>query len=180
VADGVDDAELRRWATIDRRVGWLVVAGSTAAAVGLVWWPPAFVVALLAAVVTFMLTVTTWPEYAGAPAPDVRAVEARWLRRNAEARVAGCRCGRPAQVVTYQRGNVGRVPVEVWTCAEHQGAAGWRGQEPFYAHPTCCPSGEVIGCGGPIGGEPTHFHCPHRRHETVAESPVSGHTEEGR
>jgi hypothetical protein len=177
VTDDVDEAAIRRWASIDRRVGWLVVVGAAAAAVGLVWWPPAFVVALLAAVPVFLLTVATWPEYAGAPSPDVRAAEERWLRVNAAAQAAGCGCGRPSQVVTYHRGNVGRVPVEVWTCAEHQGAAGWRGREPFYAHPTRCPLGEVIGWGGPIGGELTHFHCPHRVHED--ESPVSGKTEEG-
>lgn len=49
----------------------------------------------------------------------------RWARRNAERKAAGCRCGRPATHVAYNYSNVGEVPVEFWTCAEHVGVNVW-------------------------------------------------------
>jgi hypothetical protein len=50
---------------------------------------------------------------------SARAAKERWQRSNAESRAAGCRCGRPSEVVR-QYG-----PCQVWTCAEHADVLSW-------------------------------------------------------
>lgn len=59
------------------------------------------------------------------PVPQTRMAEARWRARNAAVRVRGCRCGKPATVCRTHFWNVGDVPVEFWTCAEHVGVNVW-------------------------------------------------------
>lgn len=102
---------------------------------------------------------------------EVRAVEGRWRRINAEKRAAGCRCGSPATEVRYLHGNVGSVPVEVWTCAEHVGVSAWAGGVPCWERSSPCESHTPDRCGGwggPIGGPTTRWHCPEREVGTDA------------
>lgn len=60
-------------------------------------------------------------------AREVREAEDRWRAHNAARRAAGCPCGAPASRVRYLGGNIGAVPVEVWSCDVHCGASGWSG-----------------------------------------------------
>lgn len=104
---------------------------------------------------------------------DVRAAERRWRARNREKREAGCQCGAPATHVEYDHRNVGSVPVESWTCAEHVGAASWSQTDggpwvPYW--PQFCPCVDCPG-GCPtltkIGdAEPHEWHCPRPKHAT--------------
>lgn len=101
---------------------------------------------------------------------EVRAAEQRWRARNREKRAAGCQCGAPATHVEYDHRNVGSIPVEFWTCAEHVGVAMWSrtGMDgPWVAYwprsEQCadCPGG----CGRltRIGeAQPYEWHCPRR------------------
>ncbi len=93
-----------------------------------------------------------------------RAAEARWTENNRRAREAGCHCGRPATEVRYDHRNVGRVPVEFWSCSEHVGVEMWSGSTPGWKHSQPCPLGEEMGRGGPIDQPATHCYCPHREH----------------
>lgn len=99
---------------------------------------------------------------------DERAAERRWRQRNAEKRAAGCQCGAPATEVRYDYRNVGSVPVEFWTCAEHVGVASWsrHGTDgPWVAYwpqsqpcadcPGTCPTVSKIDASAPY-----QWHCP--------------------
>lgn len=55
----------------------------------------------------------------------IRKSEARWIDYNMKARAEGCPCGRPATCVRMSGGNVGSVPVEVWSCDEHFNVSEW-------------------------------------------------------
>ena len=65
---------------------------------------------------------------------------ARWRLLNAEARAAGCKCGRPATNVRRYGGTVGGVPFEVWSCEEHQNVNSWSKSHQGYAW---VPMGDV-------------------------------------
>jgi hypothetical protein len=56
---------------------------------------------------------------------EVKQAEARWENSNAAAKARGCPCGQPATFVRRLNGNVGSVPVEVWSCREHINVNGW-------------------------------------------------------
>jgi hypothetical protein len=105
---------------------------------------------------------------------SVRMAERRWRQVNAEKRAAGCPCGKPSEVVQYDHRNLGSVPVETWTCAEHVDVYGWMNNVPNYAHPRPCPYGEDIGTQGRIGQEPHTWVCPHRDHEGAQDVPAWG------
>ncbi len=101
---------------------------------------------------------------------EYREATRRWIAHNAASRAAGCPCGKPASKVRYRGGNVGAVKVEVWTCDEHEGVAGWRGvegdMEPLWDRPKPCQGCQTeLACGGtsgPIGGPPDIWRCPIR------------------
>lgn len=99
----------------------------------------------------------------------VREAEERWRVRNEEKRAEGCPCGQPATEVRYDHRNVGSVPVETWSCAEHVGVTSWAGaggaMKPYWERSRPCGSCEPSRCGGyggPIGGPTTRWHCPDR------------------
>ena len=93
----------------------------------------------------------------------------RWRQINAEKRAAGCPCGKPATRVRYNHGNVGAVPVEFWTCDEHDGMSGWSaGPSGFIAvWPRRAPCSDCDGyCSTTrkIGASvPYEWHCPLKR-----------------
>lgn len=71
-------------------------------------------------------------------------------------RLRTCPCGQPAVVATFPHW---------WVCADHVGAEGFSGREPFYGHGAPCPSGEQKGWNQNIdSGEITRYFCLHRRH----------------
>ena len=74
---------------------------------------------------------------------EEEAARRRWLIINANAKDAGCKCGRPGTHVRRYGGTLGGVPSEVWTCEEHQSVNGWSkvGDGPWV--PTCDVTPEV-------------------------------------
>lgn len=99
--------------------------------------------------------------------------ERRWTKTNAAAKNRGCPCGKPAEVATTNNQNIGRVPVEFWTCREHRGASLWRDGTPMWPHhdgpiaglPTDCPDGLARAWQGRIGRPHDTYMCPHRTHQ---------------
>ncbi len=98
------------------------------------------------------------------------AAELRFTAGNRAKRAAGCLCGKPATDVRYFDGNVGSVPVEFWTCAEHVGVSAWMGvrgaMTPYWPRATRCSGCPIDGsCSTStrIGeSEPYEYHCPER------------------
>jgi hypothetical protein len=68
-----------------------------------------------------------------------RMAEARWRARNEATRARGCRCGKPATICLTADQNVGSVPVEFWTCADHVGVNVWL----QHMDGTCQPADEI-------------------------------------
>lgn len=99
----------------------------------------------------------------------IRESEARWRAINDQKCAEGCKCGAPATEVRYNHENVGSVPVEHWTCAEHVGASMWSKErdvwKPYWDRPSpcdLCTHSRCGGSGGPIGGPTTSWCCPDR------------------
>jgi len=99
------------------------------------------------------------------PRNEVLEAESRWRIHNEKAYQRGCYCGAPSAVVRYDHRNTGSVPVEFWTCKEHEGVEGWSRGKPLYFHPTPCPAGERLASRGRIGHPHDEFACSHRTHE---------------
>lgn len=49
----------------------------------------------------------------------------RWRQINADAKAAGCKCGRPATHVQFMVGTVGGVPAQIWSCEDHPNVNNW-------------------------------------------------------
>lgn len=109
------------------------------------------------------------PEY---ERQETEAAERRWRETNRRKREAGCRCGAPATDVKYHHGNIGSVPVEFWTCAQHVGVSSWSrdGDAPWIARwPQSQPCADCPGTCSTmrkIGAEmPYQWNCPRRAAE---------------
>lgn len=91
---------------------------------------------------------------------ELEAAE-RWRKSNEEARLAGCRCGKPATKVQRFGGTVGGVPHEAWTCEEHEGVQSWSQRnggpweptESFWAGPIDGDMVEYDARGYPVSGD---------------------------
>jgi len=67
---------------------------------------------------------------------ETRAAERRFRASNQAAEVRGCRCGQPATHIRYGYGQVGRVPFEIYSCAEHVNVNGWHSSDGVCWTPT--------------------------------------------
>lgn len=114
--------------------------------------------------------VTVDAEYVGATL--------RWIEHNRKARLKGCPCGKRGTRVHFDGRNNGAVPVEWWTCDEHEGATGWRGTtgcsvtplyDRFPACGDCVYAGGSKYCGGYSrqGDVITSYSCPDKPEEDV-------------